>query len=89
MYAVIALSCVWYYRRLIGRSPRELTFSGILPLVGGILVLALFLYGLTTQTQEVSLVAGLLVVLCLVVGVVARAVLRIGYFTDARAVHEV
>lgn len=89
MYFIIAVSCVWYYRRLLGRSTRDLLFSGILPLVGGLSMLGLFLYGLTTQATEVSVVAGGLVLACLVVGVVARLVLHGPYFTDVRSVHEV
>jgi amino acid transporter len=89
MYFVIAVSCVWYYRRLLGKSPRDLLLSGILPLIGGLSMLGLFIYGLTTQVPEVSVVTGVLVVLCLVWGVVAKATIRTGYFTDARNVHEV
>lgn len=51
-------------------------------------MLGLFIYGLTTQTSQVSLVAGFLVAGCLVWGVLARLTLKGGYFTDERDVHE-
>jgi amino acid transporter len=88
MYFVIAVSCVWYYRRLLSKSPRDLLLSGVIPLIGGLSMLGLFIYGLTTQTAQVSLVAGLLVAGCLVWGVLARLTLKGGYFTDEREVHE-
>jgi amino acid transporter len=88
MYAVIALACVWYYRRLLRASTRDLLVSGILPLIGGLSMAALFVYGLTTQTTEVALVAGGLVLACVVLGVLARLVLRNSYFTDASMTHE-
>lgn len=88
MYSVIAVSCVWYYRRLLGKSTRDLLLSGVIPLIGGLSVLGLFVYGLATQSSEVSIVAGLLVVACLVLGVLARVTLKGGYFTDEREVHD-
>jgi amino acid transporter len=64
MYFSIALSCVWFYRRELMTSGRALVVSGIVPLVGGLLMLGIFAYGLTTQVLAVSLVSvgGILVV---------------------------
>ena len=51
---------------------------------------ALFVYGLTTQTTEVALVAGGLVLACVVLGILARLTLknRNAYFTDASIAHD-
>ncbi|MGW5397544.1 APC family permease [Streptomyces sp. NPDC003952] len=41
-YGTTALSCVWYFRRSLGDSPRNLLLRGVLPLLGGLLMLAAF-----------------------------------------------
>jgi len=89
MYAVIAFACVWYYRRLLSTSTRNLLLSGILPLVGGLANLGIFAYGLATQTAQVSIVAGLLCVACVVWAVIARATnAQAPYFSRKMAVHD-
>jgi amino acid transporter len=89
MYAVIAFACVWYYRRLLSTSTRNLLLSGILPLVGGLANLGIFAYGLATQTAQVSIVAGLLCVACVVWAVIARATNgQAPYFSQKMAVHD-
>jgi amino acid transporter len=89
MYCVIAVACVWYYRRLLRTSRTNMLLSGVLPLVGGVAMLAVFIYGLTTQTPQVSLVAGALVVACAVVAIAARLTSRAPFFSQERAVHQV
>lgn len=41
-YGTTALSCVWYFRRSLRDSPRNLMLRGVLPLLGGVLMLAAF-----------------------------------------------
>jgi amino acid transporter len=89
MYAVITLACVWYYRRILSTGTRELFLHGIIPLVGGVAMAAIFLYGLYTQPFEVQVVAGGLVVACLVVAVIARIVSTSPYFQHEAVAHEV
>jgi amino acid transporter len=89
MYGIIAGACVWYYRRLLGRTTRDLFVSGVIPLVGGLINIGIFVYGLATQTAQVSIVTAVLVVLCAVAAVIARTVSKSPYFTQVRSVHEV
>lgn len=89
MYCIIALACVWYYRRLLQTSLANALISGVLPLVGGLAMLAVFIYGLTTQVAQVSVVAGALVVGCVLVAVVVRQQSSAPYFAHGGAVHEV
>ena len=89
MYFIIALACVWYYRRLLRTSPANVLVSGVLPLIGGVAMLAVFIYGLTTQRPQVSIVAGTLVVACVVVAVAVSMASRAPYFVQQREVHEV
>jgi amino acid transporter len=88
MYAIIAGASVWYYRGLLRSSTRNLLVSGVVPLVGGIAMLATFGYGLATQTGQVSIVAAVLSVLSLAWAVAARVFSRARYFKQHGAVYE-
>jgi len=88
MYGIIAGACVWYYRRLLGKTTRDLFVSGVIPLVGGLINIGIFVYGVATQTAQVSLVTAVLVVLCAVAAVVARFASNSPYFTQGRSVHD-
>lgn len=59
-----------------------------MPLIGGVAMLAVFIYGLTKQAAQVSWVAGAIVVGCVVVAIVVRLFSHVPYFSQ-RAVHEV
>lgn len=37
-YAITGYACVWYYRRDLGRSARDLWFKGIFPLLGALML---------------------------------------------------
>ena len=37
-YAITGFACVWYYRRDLGRSARDLWFKGIFPLLGALML---------------------------------------------------
>lgn len=90
MYAIIAFACVWYYRRLLSTSTRNLLESGLLPLVGGLANLGIFAYGLATQTAQVSIVAGALCIACVVWALIARGVIGSSpYFTRKVTAHDV
>ncbi|GAA3029635.1 APC family permease [Kitasatospora albolonga] len=41
-YGVTGLACVWYFRRTLRRSARDLLFRGLLPLAGGLMMIAAF-----------------------------------------------
>jgi hypothetical protein len=88
MYGIIAGACVWYYRRLLGRTARDLFVSGVIPLVGGLINIGIFIYGVGTQTAQVSIVTAVLVILCAVAAIIARTVSKSPYFTQARSVHD-
>ncbi len=87
MYFIIAAACVWYYRHFIRASSRNLVGSGIVPLVGAIFNLLVFVYGLAKQVHQISIVAGVLVVLCGVWAVLARASTDAPYFSQEMVAH--
>ncbi|MER5767605.1 APC family permease [Streptomyces sp. NPDC001985] len=41
-YSLTAFACAWYFRRELSRSPRDLLFKGLFPLLGGTLLAAVF-----------------------------------------------
>jgi amino acid transporter len=43
-YGLTAFACVWYFRRVLTRSARDLWTKGILPLLGGLILYAFFFY---------------------------------------------
>ncbi|MDK1475136.1 APC family permease [Streptomyces sp. 549] len=46
-YALTAFACVWYFRRDLTRSARDAVTKGLLPLLGAVLLSAVFLQTLT------------------------------------------
>ncbi|MET8540093.1 APC family permease [Kitasatospora sp. NPDC004799] len=46
-YALTAFACVWYFRRSLRTGARELLLKGVAPLLGGVLLSAVFLQTLT------------------------------------------
>ncbi len=43
-YGLTGFACVWFYRRVLTRSARDLLFKGVLPGLGGLMMLFLFCY---------------------------------------------
>ena len=43
-YGLTGFSCIWYFRKVLTRSARDMIFKGILPGLGGLLLLFFFCY---------------------------------------------
>lgn len=43
-YGLTGFACFWYHRKVLTRSVRDLAFKGVLPALGGLIMLLLFLY---------------------------------------------
>lgn len=43
-YGLAGFACVWYHRKILTRSVRDLVFKGVLPGLGALFMLLLFLY---------------------------------------------
>jgi len=84
MYFVIALSSVWFYRAHIRRTAVTFLVMGVLPLLGGLFMGAIFFYGLTTQSAVVAWVSVAGVALAFVLGalVVWRAAPTSPFFAE-------
>ncbi len=84
LYFVIALSSVWFYRAYLRRSAVTFLVRGVLPLLGGLFMGAIFFYGLTTQTAVVAWVSVAGVALAFILGVLVvwRAPADSPFFAD-------
>jgi amino acid transporter len=73
MYFVVAVSSVWFFRSQLTRSGRSLIFGGILPLLGGAIMLVLCVYGMTTEAHVVTWVAlGIIVATYVIAFIIVR-----------------
>lgn len=45
-YGLTGFASVWFFRKTLGRSARNLFMRGIIPLAGGLMMLVVFVYGL-------------------------------------------
>ena len=45
-YGLTGYASVWYYRKVLTRSGRDFLYKGLLPLLGGLSLTAIFIYGL-------------------------------------------
>jgi len=70
MYFVIAVSSVWFYRAYVRRSVVTFLVLGVVPLLGGLYMGAIFFYGLTTQKTVVAVVSVAGVVLSFALGAI-------------------
>ncbi|MFF1797937.1 APC family permease [Kitasatospora sp. NPDC086009] len=43
-YGLTGFACVWYYRRVLTRSVKDFVFKGLVPLLGGVVLLYFFCY---------------------------------------------
>jgi amino acid transporter len=50
-YGLTGLACVWYYRKTLTSSFRNLVMRGLFPLAGSLMLAAVFVYGLSNFAQ--------------------------------------
>jgi amino acid transporter len=86
-YGLTGFVCAWFYRRTLTRTTRDLVMQGIIPLLGGLIMLATFGYGLKqflapdwlvdADGKNITLfgagAVGVVGVVALVLGVIAMA----------------
>ncbi|MFZ0157923.1 MAG: APC family permease [Kineosporiaceae bacterium] len=89
-YGLTGFVCAWFYRKNLGSSTRNLLMQGIIPLLGGLIMLATFGYGLKQfllpdwitddNDENITLfgmgAVGVVGILALVLGAVAMVVQR-------------
>ena len=50
-YGLTGFACVWYYRKTLTSSARNILMRGVVPLLGGIMLTVVFAYGLIQYAQ--------------------------------------
>jgi amino acid transporter len=74
MYFVIATSSVWFYRAHLRKSLGQALLLGGLPLLGGLFMLFIYIYALTTQSHVIAWVSVVGIVLMYALGYVVKLV---------------
>ncbi|MCY0878690.1 MAG: APC family permease [Firmicutes bacterium] len=88
MYAVIAFTSVWFYRHALFANARFFLGSGLVPVVGGLMMVVALIYGLMTQSAAIAWVGGLTILVCLVLGGLYALLSRHPYFRQPRMVYQ-
>lgn len=55
-YGLTGFACAWYYRKTLTTSPRNILMRGVVPLLGGIMLTVVFVYGLIQYAKVDNLV---------------------------------
>ncbi len=82
IYFLVAVSSVWFFRSQLRKGGRALVLGGILPLLGGLIMLVLCIYGMTTETGVVTGVALGIIALCFVVAFIIVRTVKDSPFLD-------
>lgn len=80
MYAVIAFTSVWFYRRALLKSVGYFLVSGLIPSMGGTMMVLALIFGLAMQPRAVAWVGGLTIIICLIVGGIYASLSSHDYF---------
>lgn len=51
-YGLIGFACVWFYRKTMWEKPRDILMQGIIPFLGGLLLLGFFLVACKTYSAK-------------------------------------
>jgi amino acid transporter len=50
-YGLTGLACVWFYRKTLTRNARDFVMRGVVPLLGGVSLFVMFVYGLIKYAE--------------------------------------
>ena len=87
IYAVIALTSVWFYREALVKNVRFLIGSGLVPLIGGLMMVTALVYGVFTESAPVAWIGSMTIVVCLIVGIGYNLRSRHSYFHQTRVLY--
>ncbi len=76
LYIVVALVCVWYYRRTLRDSLSQLFYAGILPLVGAIFLIYVVAAGLLAAPANIQIPTLIFIFIGIPLALIARAVTK-------------
>jgi len=73
MYFIIATASVWFYRSHLRHSASKFLGLGLMPLIGGLFMLFMFIYGVWTQVPAIRWVAIVLVAIVFGLGLLIKS----------------
>ena len=76
LYIVVALACIWYYRRTLGKSSSQLFYAGILPAIGALFLIYCVVAGLITAPSNILIPTLIFILIGVPAAFVAMAVTK-------------
>jgi amino acid transporter len=76
LYIVVALACIWYYRRTLGTSGSQLLYAGILPAIGALFLIYCVISGLISAPSNILIPTIIFILIGIPAAFVARAVAK-------------
>jgi amino acid transporter len=76
LYIIVALVCVWYYRRTLRDSTSQLFYAGILPLVGAIFLIFIVVDGLISAPSNIQIPTVIFILVGIPAALIALAVTK-------------
>lgn len=81
LYIVVAVVCIWYYRRTLRDSTSQLIYAGILPAVGAVFLIYIVADGLITAPSNIQIPTIIFVLIGIPAAFVARAIAKSDFWT--------
>ncbi len=81
LYIIVALVCVWYYRRTLGDSTSQLFYAGILPMAGAIFLIYIVAAGLISAPANIQIPTVIFILIGIPAALIARAVSKLDFWT--------
>ncbi len=81
LYIIVALVCVWYYRRTLGDSTSQLFYAGILPMAGAIFLIYIVAAGLISAPANIQIPTVIFILIGIPAALIARAVSKSDFWT--------
>jgi amino acid transporter len=86
LYIVVALACIWYYRRTLGKSSSQLLYAGILPAIGALFLIYCVIAGLITSPSNILIPTLIFILIGIPAAFVAAAVTGKSDFWHTKAI---
>jgi amino acid transporter len=82
LYIIVALVCVWYYRRTLRDSTSQLFYAGILPLVGAVFLIYIVIDGLIAAPANIQIPTVIFILVGIPAALIALAVTKSDFWTS-------
>jgi len=86
LYIVVALACIWYYRRTLGKSSSQLLYAGILPAIGALFLIYCVIAGLITSPSNILIPTLIFILIGIPAAFVAAAMTGKSDFWHTKAI---